>query len=333
VSVTDPVIVVGAGIAGVACARELQAAGVPVRVLDRGRRIGGRMARWTRDGRAVDVGAAYFTVTADPFRDVVDGWAARGLAHPWTDTFHVAAGLNVTGTTSGPVRWSSEHGLRSLVEDLAAGLDIEHPVDVEQVGLTAGAGAGAGLEVDGRPAAAVVLAVPLPQATDLLAPTLLPPELAPPGAADAVDGWEPAMVVAAAWERRTWLPVDAVFVNDDPVLALVVDDGRRRGDHAPVLVARTTPALAAAHLDAPADTVPLVLDAVHRLLGIRGAPRWAEAKRWGLATPLAPHGRPYLLSHELVGFCGDAWGDRPRIEAAFLSGQAVGQALVAALVR
>ena len=55
-------VVVGAGISGVACAREVAAAGHAVVVLDRGRVVGGRMARWTRDGRAVDVGAAYFTV-------------------------------------------------------------------------------------------------------------------------------------------------------------------------------------------------------------------------------------------------------------------------------
>jgi len=42
--VEDPVVVVGAGIAGLACARALTAAGYPVRVLDRGRRPGGRMS-------------------------------------------------------------------------------------------------------------------------------------------------------------------------------------------------------------------------------------------------------------------------------------------------
>jgi phytoene dehydrogenase-like protein len=38
------VVVVGAGIAGIACARELAAAGVEVRVLERARVVGGRMA-------------------------------------------------------------------------------------------------------------------------------------------------------------------------------------------------------------------------------------------------------------------------------------------------
>jgi phytoene dehydrogenase-like protein len=38
------VVVVGAGLSGIACATELVAAGVPVRVLDRADHVGGRMA-------------------------------------------------------------------------------------------------------------------------------------------------------------------------------------------------------------------------------------------------------------------------------------------------
>ena len=38
------VVVIGAGMSGIACARALQAEGVPVRLIDKGRGIGGRMA-------------------------------------------------------------------------------------------------------------------------------------------------------------------------------------------------------------------------------------------------------------------------------------------------
>ncbi|MET0741712.1 MAG: FAD-dependent oxidoreductase, partial [Candidatus Nanopelagicales bacterium] len=61
------VVVVGAGISGIACARELADAGLPVQVCDRSDRIGGRMAVRTIEGRAVDVGASYFTVRAAEF--------------------------------------------------------------------------------------------------------------------------------------------------------------------------------------------------------------------------------------------------------------------------
>ncbi len=85
------VTVVGAGLAGLACARALHDAGASVRVLDRGRVPGGRLASRRLDDRPVDLGASY--LTAEPgsrFAAVVDDWVARGLARPWTDTFRVA---------------------------------------------------------------------------------------------------------------------------------------------------------------------------------------------------------------------------------------------------
>ena len=103
-------VVVGAGLAGVACARTLRAAGAPVVLVDRGRRLGGRMASRRIDGRVVDLGASYLTVSDPEFAAVVDDWQQRGLARPWTDTFAVAGGEPKTG----PLRWAAPGGLRSL---------------------------------------------------------------------------------------------------------------------------------------------------------------------------------------------------------------------------
>ncbi len=54
----EPVLVVGGGISGVAAALEVQRAGLSVTVVDRGRRLGGRMASGTTKGRPVDIGAS-----------------------------------------------------------------------------------------------------------------------------------------------------------------------------------------------------------------------------------------------------------------------------------
>ena len=78
------VIVVGAGISGVACAQALRTAGVSVRVLERAHTVGGRMASRRLRGRPVDLGAAYFTVTDPEFAELVARWRAVGLARPWT---------------------------------------------------------------------------------------------------------------------------------------------------------------------------------------------------------------------------------------------------------
>jgi hypothetical protein len=313
------VVVVGAGIAGVACARVLTRAGLDVVVLDKGRRAGGRMARWTRDGRAIDIGAAYFTVRDPAFAVLAEQWASRGLAHPWTDTFTVAEASGARRETSGPVRWSAEGGLRSLVEDLAGGLDVRLGHEVISVGTEPGGRP----RVDGQPVRAVVLAMPDPQVVDLVSGDL---------AADAGldDEWHPVITVAAGFDQRTWATADGLFVHDSAV-SLLVDDGRRRGDGAPVLVAHCTHEVAAANLDTPDVVVPGVLAEMARLVPGLGDPAWVEVKRWGSAEPRRPRSSTFYLGEAAVAICGDGWSQRPRIEAAWRSGRDAGHALAARL--
>ena len=308
---TDHVVVVGAGLAGVACARELRAAGIGVRLLDRGHVPGGRMASRRLWERRVDLGASYFTVSDDGFAAVVRDWAARGLAREWTDTFTVL-GDGPAGSKTGPVRWGAPGGLRSLVEDLAAGLDVER----QEVG---------GLdEVD---ADVVVLAMPDPQARRLCDDH---------PAAEVLDrDWEPVIAVAAQWAERTWDDVsptgrfDGAVVNDDPYLSWVADDGRRRGDDRPVLVAHSTPELAAQHLADPAGAAPAVLDSLRRVLHLP-EPDEVHVHRWTFARPVGEREEPYALVDgriRLVGVCGDGWGPSPKVETAWLSGTRLGRAL------
>ena len=331
-----PVAVVGGGISGMACARALRAGGVPVRVLDRGRRVGGRMAlRRERIGdveHVVDIGASYFTVSDPAFAAVVDDWRSRGLAREWTDTFAV---LHAAGTpaepAAGPMRWAGPRGLRSLVEDLAASVQVVSACEVEQVDAD-----GAGLTVDGELAAAVVLAMPQPQAADLLSEPVTDRLGLEPGLE-----WEATLTVWAGWPQRWWasplqgVDLEGAFVHGSTVLDRIMDDGRRRGDDAPVLVVHSTPEYAARWLDDPDGGIAGVLEELLRLLdGEPPPPLFAKARRWSLASPCVPQDRPFALDDEtLIGVCGDAWGRRPRIEQAWLSGDALGRELAARLGR
>jgi len=310
-----PVVVVGAGIAGVACACALAAAGHQVAVYDRGWRIGGRMAVRTTAGRAVDHGASYFTAHDPLFGQVVDDWVGRGLARRWTDTFHTATpDQGLQGTTTGPTRYAAPAGLRSLVEDLATGLAVTHPHEVSEICR--------GPLVDGGKVAAVALAMPDPQALDLLSDDL-------PAERRLLSerAWEPVVVMTAAWPRRCWPTIDAAFVNESPVLTFVVDDGARRGDHAPVLVAHADPVFSAGHLDEPDQAAPAMLAELSLVLGVTAEPDWVQVKRWGVARPAAGRPETFALGDAMVGLAGDGWGERPRIEAAFLSGSALGHEL------
>ncbi|MHC1557704.1 NAD(P)/FAD-dependent oxidoreductase [Actinomycetospora sp. C-140] len=325
--VRNEVLVVGGGISGIACARALDAAGTPVRVLERSRRVGGRMASRPLPAGAdhpVDLGAAYFTVRDDAFAGVVEDWRARGLARPWTDTLASHDADGTWSSTTGPQRWAAPGGLRSLVADLAESVTVS-------TGHTVGA-VEPGPAVDGVPACAVVLAMPDPQAARLLHPALR----AGPLVADRA--WNPVISVALGYGHREWTPfrppgsssaplrLPAAFVNGHPDLDLVADDGDRRGDGAPVLVAHTSAERARRHLDDPDGAIAPVVAAVTELLGLEQAPAWTFAHRWSYASPAEPRDDEFALTDDLVGLCGDGWGS-PKVETAWRSGTLLGRAI------
>jgi renalase len=294
------VVVVGAGIAGLSGAGAVAGAGARVRVVERSRVVGGRLASRRYDGRYTDIGAAYLVADDPDFTELVTSWRSRGLARPWTDTFRVHPGPDETG---GPVRWAAPGGLRSLAADLAGGLDVRLSAPLDSVPADADA---------------VVLAMPGPQALRLNPP----PGIA---AAAAAQVWQPVITAVLTYPSREWDPFPGAFVNDHPVLSTVCDDGDRRGDGAPVLVAHSTADLARRHLDDPSAAGPMLAGSVGELLGIAAVPR-VDVHRWTFAQPeptdatFAADGRVWL--------CGDAFG-RPRVQTAWLSGRSVAEALLA----
>src|SRR5664280_511410 len=104
---------------------------------------------------------------------------------PWTNTFDVYGPHGWTGVDAGPLRYAAASALRSLVEDLAVGLEVAQGREVLAVGP--------GPIVDREAADAVVLAMPDPQALDILATTQ-----AAEVDACADREWRPALTLYAA---------------------------------------------------------------------------------------------------------------------------------------
>ena len=76
------IAIIGAGMAGLSCAKVLNGAGHDITIFEKSRGIGGRLAtRRTPDGLKFDHGAQFFTVRTEPFREFLAGetlkWPAR----------------------------------------------------------------------------------------------------------------------------------------------------------------------------------------------------------------------------------------------------------------
>lgn len=290
------VVVIGAGVAGLACARALHDAGVAVRVLERAAAPGGRLGGDVMDGRPVDLGAAYFTAADPGFTAVVSRWRDAGLVHPWIGDFQVYGESPRSRAADPPVRWAASGGLSSLAVDLAGGIDVTCGVAVKDLTVLDGTG---------------VLAMPAPQAARLLP--------AAAALAEAQD-WRPSLAVALRYRRRCWKPLTGAFVNDHPILTTLCDDGTRRGDGAAVLVAHTTPRFAIESAAADVEA------AVRELLDLPEAALAVAVRRWPAAHPAQPSDSAFAQV-EGVYLAGDGFG-RPRVEAAWLSGRAVAAAIV-----
>ena len=105
-----PVVVVGAGVAGLAASRLLVEAGVPVRVLEARDRIGGRIETVREQGVTLDLGASWIHgYVGNPLTALAREAAADTVATSYSSTaLHVAPSLAASGLRAPDTdRWSA----------------------------------------------------------------------------------------------------------------------------------------------------------------------------------------------------------------------------------
>ena len=310
------VAVIGSGISGISAAHKLIENNCAVTIFDQGKNPGGRLGlRSLRNipfvNRPVDVGAAYFTISDSIFQNKVDDWQQLGLVHKWTDTFHVFNDHEIT-TTTGPMRYATKQGLRSLaIHELAAltkmGVNVLQERKIEKVSVNSN-----NVKVDNEEFDAVVLAMPGIQAARIIENDEIANELNQQIWASALSAW---FVIDSDTPKY-----DAMFVNNHEVVSLIVNDGKRRGDNAPVINVITTSNYAKQRLENFANYADEVIDHALEIWNIQSEVVEKGITRWSIAQP-SPAKRPELPQR--LAIVGDAYSDNPRIESAWLDGVAV----------
>lgn len=310
------VAVVGAGIAGLSAARTIADAGHSVTVLDKGRRPGGRLAtRLLEGGAAADHGAQFITVRDEEFERAVTGWMKAGVIGEWCRGF---AG------SDGHPRYVARGGMASLGRRLSEGLDVRCSTHVETVRSRPGGwllswpaahgGDGGSIEVE-----AVVLTPPVPQSAKLLGPEVALP---------AVE-YEPVLALLLALDGDAAVPdPGGVQLSEDPTWGWIADNVAKGVSERPALTFHTTAAFARARWEQDAQTLTdELIAAAEPWLG-GASPLDSVLHRWLYAAPLEPKPERCLTGcADGLVLAGDAFGE-PRVEGAFLSGLAAGQAVL-----
>ncbi len=331
------VVVVGAGVSGLACARELADAGIAPEVVDRARGVGGRCATRRLEGLAFDIGVSFLHGSDPDFLAAVArvpgsriaGWprAIRGTGRP----------CQAEAFQGGEQRQSLGDGVNAFPKHLARGLAIRTQATVERLDLSGELPRIALAGGETIAARHLVLALAPEQVLRLLEEVEdLPRPLASVRALLETSASEPSLSLCAVYAAGTPAPEwDACYPEDSDVLQFVAHESRKRDAPASLgLVLQARPGWARRHLDDP-DWPQALLAEAGRLLGEWSArPSATHAHRWrfartDLSAELAGPVLVRLASGGHVGICGDRFARGGGVEAAWLSGRELGRRIAA----
>jgi predicted NAD/FAD-dependent oxidoreductase len=311
------IAVIGAGLAGLACARRLVDAGRAVTVFDKGRAAGGRMSTRRAGLAAWDHGAQYFTVRDPGFERLVGRARAAGQLQTWHPRWP-------GGEQEDRSLWVGVPGLSAFPRWLAGGLDVASGTQVLSLSRQPSGWTltdQAGRHVGGFDL--VVLAMPAPQAA-----ALADGHTALSGAVAAIR-MDPCWAVMAAFERPVEAGCDADW-SPDPVLPWLARNNSKPGRTGPeAWVLHADAGWSREHLEDDVDAVQAALlgRLAERLSVVLPPVMTIEARRWRHARVVEPLGEAWLLDRGAgIAFCGD-WCLDARVEAAFLSGDRLGAEL------
>jgi predicted NAD/FAD-dependent oxidoreductase len=317
------IAVVGGGISGLACARELARAEAKVTVFERSRGLGGRLGTRRQGNLAFDHGAQFITARSRPFAKYAEIAGRAGVLARWTPRI-----LEDDRRWDAPVDdwYVGQPGMSAAVRPMSRNIDLQSGVGIHEIIQSQ---RGWELQTDsGRQNHtfdAIAVAVPAPQALTLLGPHgrtfrhLHEVRMAPCWSGMfAFDQPIDAGADVRRWTQGplTWAACDSSKPN------------RPAGLHCWVVHASV--AWSRQRLEADAvEAAQLLLREFALAAGVQlPVPVHAQAHRWRHAFVEQPLGLPCLVDEEIAaGACGD-WCIAPRVEAAFESGRALAHSLL-----
>ena len=333
------IAVIGAGIAGMACARTLAQAGHTVTVFEKSRSAGGRMSTRNTEFGGFDHGAQYFTVRDARFEKALS--ISPALVRRWSaNTVRILDEAGRVVASSLPPKeahWVATPGMSALVKEwvkpLMAKGHIHFETQVTRIQIDSLSPKRWQLQTEGPGATssvhsgfdAVVMAVPSVQAQAMLLSSQIAkplmgeiakvsvapcwtlmlafPQAAQPALAHLGPQWNAAR---STHHRIAWLARESSKPGRGPIERWTVQASAEWSTR---------------HLEDDAERVKAkLLKAFTEVTGIRAQPPYAEVHRWRYAQTTEPLGKSHLWDAKLgIGACGD-WCLGHRVEDGFVSG-------------
>jgi predicted NAD/FAD-dependent oxidoreductase len=291
------IVVIGAGISGLVCAQTLRQAGYQVLVVEKSRGVGGRVATRRLQETWADHGACYLKPQGELLSKYVEILENRQVIEVWTDTVYEFSSIGgISPSANRSPRYTAPQGMSAIAKLLTPGLEILfhqrvikiHPTQENSWGLT--------LENNQQlNAKALVVAIPAPQAADLLTPlgeSLLGKEFLEN--LNSVE-FNPCISIMAGYSPHSQpLPHwKAVTFNDHADLAWIgFDSSKRPQPQAPHFVIQSSADFAQQHLETQdlqtVGNYMLKIAAANLALPWLEHSEWMQVHRWRYAFPRTP---------------------------------------------
>ncbi len=355
------VAIVGAGLAGITCARQLTAAGYSVCLLDKSRGLGGRIATRRMDSQQkVDHGLRYWQPATAGLQALTDELLAAGVIKPWAvRAYEILQRERLVPVEMEPV-YVAEQGMSAIAKYLARDFTLEENLFTSYRAVAISAQKGYWRvefdDGDAIKAKQCAIAIPAAQAAELLDTYTEDQRTAELSKAiaqlQAVTYW-PCLSVLAGYESdkqgqmgalspqgsadaEGWMVTDKIGTSTDWV---GLDSSKRSpaDSKSPVIVIHSKPAFAQQYINAgdlqPAASV-LLRASARKFCEWMAQPDWFKIHRWPYARINQAYPAADLRVNESL-VCGGDWCVPPgnedsglqNIDYAYQSGLAMAKRL------
>lgn len=313
------VLIIGTGMAGLTAAAELQRAGRRVRVLDKGRGVGGRLASRRMGEASFDHGAQFITTRDPRFVSALEGWRQTGVVEEWCRGFAEHA--------DGHPRWRGKPSMNSVAKHLARGLEVRLEQQVVALHCLQDQWRAETNTGEVYSASAVVLTPPVPQSLALMAAGgfVLPPEIRAPLA--GIE-YERCLAVMAVLEGPSRLPPPGGLAPAEGPIAWIADNQIKGISATPAVTLHATHAFSLEHWDGDRQASGrLLLDVAAEWLG--ASIKTFQVHGWRYSKPMRVHEQACVIASQCptLVLAGDAFAG-PKVEGAALSGWAAAEAIL-----
>ena len=320
--------IIGAGLSGLIAGHLIAAEGRSVRIIDKGRSVGGRLATRRIGSAVLDHGAQFFTARSDRFKADVDVWLNAGVVEEWCRGFEGAGDGYPRYRTAGGMNQLAKH-LRSTLPPSVEVLTSHRAASIIPLGDGYAVSYDAGVRAPDE-STSVVITSPVPQTLELLdsGGLAIPSEMA--GVRDlryhAVVG-----LLATLDQTAPFGPTGALQRPEDRVFTFCCDNSVKGISPEPAATFHAAHQRSAELWDSSdAEILTALRPHAEALLGSAVIVD-VQVKKWRYAGPVEPwpdRCAVIATSPGPVVMAGDAFGG-PKVEGAFLSGVAAAEAVLA----